>query len=402
MNQICLSISALRKAYKNDNDHNQGVPLRESEPVRRHTIQVMTSLDLLLEQARSWRMVLDDTGSEKTREMTSRLLDSVRRAAANLAKLLMGCDGDMVSLIEESADKVEYSLSILAKQVAKLAVASSLDFSEDALSHELEIQHPCAAAFIEGQNLILRDTLQDCSKVMRESLQSVQRFDSKGANEVEKEIRDDATRLLKSVMNFIRNEDDIQKSLAILKDLTSPVISGKRVFYFHQLVGDIRSIIDASGRLTTAIGKTKIGEPRLLTSMIEISNELKTSVNNVVENTQYIVELDTSGSQEKFTTISSLFTSKDKLKIKAKNVKLTSRELTQTLKKYSFLSEDRANDKSLAGNVYGTPVSRNWRSLRDRTNEQGSFRKKIGNDYGPSPTTPNQSVVILRSKESPI
>ena len=65
------------------------VPLRESEIVRRHTIQIMTSLDRLLEQTRSWRMVLDASGVEKVREMTSRLLDSVRRVAAHLAKLLM-------------------------------------------------------------------------------------------------------------------------------------------------------------------------------------------------------------------------------------------------------------------------------------------------------------------------
>ena len=65
------------------------VPLQESETVRRHTIQITTSLDRLLEQTRSWRMVLDAAGVEKVREMTSRLLDSVRRVAAHLAKLLM-------------------------------------------------------------------------------------------------------------------------------------------------------------------------------------------------------------------------------------------------------------------------------------------------------------------------
>ena len=65
------------------------VPLRETEIVRRHTIQIATSLDRLLEQTRSWRMVLDASGVEKVREMTSRLLDSVRRVAAHLAKLLM-------------------------------------------------------------------------------------------------------------------------------------------------------------------------------------------------------------------------------------------------------------------------------------------------------------------------
>ena len=63
--------------------------MRETKPVRRHTIQVMTSLERLLEQTRSWRMVLDAGGTEKIREMTIKLLDSVRRVAAHLAKLLM-------------------------------------------------------------------------------------------------------------------------------------------------------------------------------------------------------------------------------------------------------------------------------------------------------------------------
>lgn len=136
----------------------------------------MTSLDRLLEQTRSWRMVLDGSGVEKVREMTSRLLDSVRRVAAHLAKLLMvlrlsliwillwfnlhyvvpdewlsnflvkmisflfqGCDGDMVSLIEESGDKLENCLSILVKQVSKLVVSSPVEVTEDDLSEELEV-----------------------------------------------------------------------------------------------------------------------------------------------------------------------------------------------------------------------------------------------------------------------
>lgn len=193
-----------------------------------------------------------------------------------------------------------------------------------------------------------------------------------------------------------------QKSLAALQEVTSHSISGKRVFYCHQLVGSSRDIIDASNRLTAAIIKTKMSSPKHLTAMIELANELKTSVTHVVENTQYISELDTNGttkSEKSSATISSLFSSKDKLKIQAKNVRLTSRELTKTLKKYSFLCEKRASDRELAANVYGTPVSRTACGLRDRTNAQGCFQKKLGNEYGQS--SPSNGV-ILRCKESPI
>ena len=54
--------------------------------------------------------------------------------------LWQGCDGDMVSLIEETEDKVELSLSILVKQVAKLAVASTVDLTEEVLADELEVR----------------------------------------------------------------------------------------------------------------------------------------------------------------------------------------------------------------------------------------------------------------------
>ena len=114
-----------------------------------------------------------------------------------------------------------------------------------------QIHGACAAAFIEGQNLVLRDTIQECNKVMKESLQNIQKFEDNATTsevrfhrnfslreremrtgtgclpftfpftlfctnlkwfkfQVEKETRDDAVSLLKSVMNFIRNEDDIQ------------------------------------------------------------------------------------------------------------------------------------------------------------------------------------------------
>ena len=45
----------------------------------------------------------------------------------------------MVSLIEESGDKLENCLSILVKQVSKLVVSSPLEVTEDNLSEELEV-----------------------------------------------------------------------------------------------------------------------------------------------------------------------------------------------------------------------------------------------------------------------
>lgn len=45
----------------------------------------------------------------------------------------------MVSLIEESGDKLENCLCILVKQVAKLVVMSPVELSEDNLSEELEV-----------------------------------------------------------------------------------------------------------------------------------------------------------------------------------------------------------------------------------------------------------------------
>lgn len=45
----------------------------------------------------------------------------------------------MVSLIEESGDKLENCLSILVKQVAKLVVTSPVEVTEDNLAEELEV-----------------------------------------------------------------------------------------------------------------------------------------------------------------------------------------------------------------------------------------------------------------------
>lgn len=57
--------------------------------MRSHAIKIVTSLDRLLEQSRSWKIQLDVGGSEKLGDMASRLLDSVRRVAAHLSKFLM-------------------------------------------------------------------------------------------------------------------------------------------------------------------------------------------------------------------------------------------------------------------------------------------------------------------------
>ncbi|XP_028407643.1 kinesin-like protein KIF14 [Dendronephthya gigantea] len=457
VNQVLLSASSLRRAFKNDNGARHAVPLRETEIVRRHTIQIMTSLERLLEQTQSWRTVLDASGVEKVREMTSRLLDSVRRVAAHLAKLLMGCDGDMVSLIEESGDKLENCLCILVKQVAKLVVMSPVEFSEDNLAEELEIQGSCAAAFVEGQNLVLRDAVQDCNRVIKESLNSMQKLVHKGNNEMEKEIRDDATRLLKSVLNCTRNVDDIQKTLYSLKDMTPCTVAGRRVYCCHQVVSGTRSVTDISGRLTKAIERLKLDKPRLFTGMIEIATELRTRVANVVEHTQSLVEFDTSycsnqsrersisqsqvgfanqsfdeiirdsrenlthesrdrstsdprdistrESRERSSSLSFLSTFKDKLKVKEKNVRLTSRELAQTLTKYSFLTDERSCERKHMRGNYGTPVSNGIsRGLRDTTNSPGSFQKKIAHEFTQQtpPRSPREGFSVFRSKECPL
>jgi hypothetical protein len=166
------------------------------------------------------------------------------------------------------------------------------------------------------------------------------------------------------------------------------------------MVSSTRSLSDASERLTKAVVALKLDKPRLLTGMIEISTELKTSVADIMEHTQALVELDTSWStsqpreestnesreestptsetRERSSSISFLLTSKDKLKVKAKNVRLTTRELAQTLRKYSFLSEGRTGESKHRRGICGTPISNGISTgLRDRTNSPVSFQRKI-------------------------
>lgn len=225
----------------------------------------------------------------------------------------------------------------------------------------------------------------------------------------------------------------------------------------HQVVSSTRSVTDASEHLTKAVGALKLDKPRLLTGIIEIATELKASVANILEHTQVLVELDTSGStnqsrerstsqsherstsqsrersmsqpheestnesrveftqesretptnesRERSSSISFLFTSKDKLQVKVKNVRLTSRELAQTLRKYSFLSDERTGERKFVRGAYGTPISNGIsRGLRDRTNSPVSFQKKIGHEFSQQtpPRSPREGCTVFRSKESPL
>jgi hypothetical protein len=215
------------------------------------------------------------------------------------------------------------------------------------------------------------------------------------------------------------------------------------------VVSSTRSVTDASEHLTKAVGALKLDKPRLLTGIIEIATELKASVANILEHTQVLVELDTSGStnqsrerstsqsrersmsqpheestnesrveftqesretptnesRERSSSISFLFTSKDKLQVKVKNVRLTSRELAQTLRKYSFLSDERTGERKFVRGAYGTPISNGIsRGLRDRTNSPVSFQKKIGHEFSQQtpPRSPREGFTVFRSKESPL
>ena len=226
----------------------------------------------------------------------------------------------------------------------------------------------------------------------------------------------------------------------------------------HQVVSSTRSVTEASERLTKAVEGLRLDKPRLLTGIIDISTELKILVANIVEHTQGLVEFDTNSStslsrerslsqprelpasdgsgdtgttgsrarstsdsrvefpqdsregptneySQRPSSISLLFTSKDKLKVKAKNVRLTSRELAQTLRKYSFLSDERIGERKRVRGTYGAPISNGIpRGLRDRTNSPVSFQKKIGHEFSQQtpPRSPRESYTVFHSKESPL
>lgn len=222
------------------------------------------------------------------------------------------------------------------------------------------------------------------------------------------------------------------------------------------MVSSTRSVTDASERLTKAVEGLKLDKPRLLAGIIDIATELKTLIANIVEHTQGLVEFDTNsstslsperslsqprefatseggetgtaGSRVRSTSdsrvefaqdsresptndysqrpsISFLFTSKDKLKVKAKNVRLTSRELAQTLRKYSFLSDEGIGERKRVRGTYGTPISNGIsRGLRDRTNSPVSFQRKTGHEFSQQTPlrSPRESFTVFRSKESPL
>ena len=234
--------------------------------------------------------------------------------------------------------------------------------------------------------------------------------------------------------------------MSALKDLTSDCVAGRRVYCCYQVVSSTRTLTDAAERLTKAVGGLKLDKPRLLTGIIEITTEFKTEVANILEHTQTLVEYDTNGCQsrerstsqcsdrstsqsrerstsqcsdvsinesredstndtrERSSSISLLFTSKDKLKVKAKNVRLTSRELAQTLRKYSFLSDERTGERKYVRGTYGTPISNGIsRGLRDRTNSPVSFQKRIGHEFSQqTPQSPRDGFTVFHSKESPL
>ena len=224
------------------------------------------------------------------------------------------------------------------------------------------------------------------------------------------------------------------------------------------MVSSTRSVTEASERLAKAVEGLRLDKPRLLTGIIDISTELKILVANIVEHTQGLVEFDTNSStslsrerslsqprelpasdgggdtgtagsrarstsdsrvefpqdsregptneySQRPSSISLLFTSKDKLKVKAKNVRLTSRELAQTLRKYSFLTDERIGERKRVRGTYGTPISNGIpRGLRDRTNSPVSFQKKTGHEFSQQtpPRSPRESYTVFHSKESPL
>lgn len=207
-------------------------------------------------------------------------------------------------------------------------------------------------------------------------------------------------------------------------------ISGRRVCSCHEVVDGLRSVTDDSQRLTTTVCGLKIDKPKLLNAVIECSTKLKASVRDIIEHMQNIVEHDTttcdyrersptplrneSSNEEGINVaskrsmdISQLFSLQEKLHVKAKNVRLTSRDLTQTLTKYSFLNDESTMESRRAYTPAGSSVcSRVGKGLSDRTNSLVSQKRLARNELIQPQTflcSPREGEnTVFRSKESPL
>ncbi|XP_070581962.1 kinesin-like protein KIF14 isoform X2 [Ptychodera flava] len=134
-------------------------------------LEASASADLLLSHISLWSSYHSSFDSGIVRDLTEQMVDTTRKTAGNVVKLLQGCDSEIDSMVSESYKQLIQSIDFLAKIVGELAIATEtemLGFAADADGNKEEISPSIKQAFLDGVDVFIDRTLQGGLKTINE------------------------------------------------------------------------------------------------------------------------------------------------------------------------------------------------------------------------------------------
>nr|XP_002736584.1 PREDICTED: kinesin-like protein KIF14-like [Saccoglossus kowalevskii] len=163
-----------------------------AEDLASSVMESSSATDLLLSHVSIWSSYHVGLDSGLIQDLTEQMVETTKKVAGNVVKMIQGCENDIDSMVSESYKQLEQTVDFLAKIIGELAIATETDMTvlnTDSNSNEEQISASIKQGFLDGVDVFIDRTVQGTIRTVSQQEAKVNDFQGIHATEVREQIR---------------------------------------------------------------------------------------------------------------------------------------------------------------------------------------------------------------------
>lgn len=298
------------------------------------------ALQVLIEHARIWGT--SETNNVHFTELSSQLLDTVKRLAGHVIGIVETLDGSPTSNMDGVFSAFNEDVRHVVRHTAKMAVLSSQEEpptdGNDSTGNDNELNK----AFVEGQDMSMEISVRDSISVISEIQEQLQTdtLDSRNT-EVEREIIENVLSLIRTTGDFIHQGREVQMQLVSTSNENNRKDTGRnRLISVRKFVSSVNTLLQRTRDLASNVRKAC--EDMDLEKLVSLPEEISTSAGNIVRQERAFIDSEYSAAVGNNQNI---LDEMEYLEKKSSDVELAAGDLRKVLTRFLFLSPPKSLQK---------------------------------------------------------
>lgn len=315
-------------------------------------VSTTISLQMLSEHVRMWGTA--EINNEPFVELSSQLLDTVRRLAGHvigIIEILDGSSSNIDDLVAAFNDDVRH----IVRHTAKMAVLSSQEEKpkDENTSSVCEADSELNKAFVEGQDMSMELSVRDSMSALSEIQEEIQTRDLDSCSTgVEREITEHVVALVRTTSDFVHQGREVQMQLATTSNNSScrKNTGHNRLISVKKFVSSVNTLLQRTRDLASSVRMAC--EDMDLEKLVSLPEEICSSAGNIVRQKRAFIETEYSASVG---SNQDILDEIEYLEKKCNDVEVAAGDLRKTVTKFLFLSPaPKSLQKKRNYKVFGT------------------------------------------------